>query len=199
MKTVKQIADEIGVTRQAIHLKIQKEPLSSALQPYLTKNGKALYIEDIGVKLICSEFLSSVKEKPLTNDLTTTNTLISLLQSELNEKNTQLHVKDKQLEKKDEQIAELNERLKDTTTALVATQQTAATAQALHAGTLQQQITTTENPTDELKINSNELKRDPFGVFETMNDKDLEVAYWEYLYRHPEKKKRGIFSIFKKE
>ena len=60
--------------------------------------------------------------------------LISMLQKELDWKNEQLEVKDKQIE-------ELNARLADVSSALVAAQQTVQAAQALHAGTLQQSLT----------------------------------------------------------
>ena len=57
-----------------------------------------------------------------------------MLQKELDHKNEQLSVKDKQIE-------ELNARLAEISSALVAAQQTAQAAQALHAGTIRQQIT----------------------------------------------------------
>ena len=44
------------------------------------------------------------------------------------------------LNAKDKQIQMLNDGLSDMTSALAAVQQTAAVAQALHAGTIQQQI-----------------------------------------------------------
>ena len=49
--------------------------------------------------------------------------------------------KSEQLAVKDKQIEELNARLAEVSSALVAAQQTAQAAQALHAGTIQQQIT----------------------------------------------------------
>ena len=60
--------------------------------------------------------------------------LISMLQKELDRKNEQLAVKDKQIE-------ELNARLAEVSSALVVAQQTAQAAQALHAGTIRQQLT----------------------------------------------------------
>ncbi|MEQ2789408.1 hypothetical protein [Flavonifractor plautii] len=45
-----------------------------------------------------------------------------------------------QLAVKDRQIEELNARLAEVSSALLAAQQTAATAQALHAGTIKQQL-----------------------------------------------------------
>lgn len=68
---------------------------------------------------------------------TVSDAVIELLREELNQKN--------------EQIQQLNERLAETTAALVAAQQTiqtvqqtTQTAQALHAGTIQQQLITDE-------------------------------------------------------
>ena len=60
--------------------------------------------------------------------------VLAMLQGELDRKSEQLAVKDKQIE-------ELNARLAEVSSALVAAQQTAQAAQALHAGTIQQQIT----------------------------------------------------------
>ena len=60
-------------------------------------------------------------------------TLIAMLQGELDRKSEQLAVKDKQ-------IAELNARLAEVSSALVTAQQTAAAAQALHAGTMHQPL-----------------------------------------------------------
>ena len=64
-----------------------------------------------------------------------------MLQSELEHKNQQLEVKD-------EQIRELNARLAEVSSALVAAQQTAQAAQALHAGTIQQQLTSGTNQSE---------------------------------------------------
>ena len=68
-----------------------------------------------------------------------------MLQKELDRKETQLSVKDKQLAVKDEQIRELNARLAECSTALLAAQETARAAQALHAGTIQQQLSDGED------------------------------------------------------
>ena len=50
-----------------------------------------------------------------------------------------------QLSVKDKQIEELNARLAEVTSALVVAQQTAQAAQALHAGTIRQQLTDGED------------------------------------------------------
>ena len=80
---------------------------------------------------------------------TSETTLIAMLQSELEHKNQQLEVKDKQIE-------ELNARLAEVSSALVAAQQTAQAAQALHAGTIQQQLTSGADLSDG---SGNEMKK----------------------------------------
>jgi predicted nuclease with TOPRIM domain len=69
MKTIAEIAEEIGVSRQAIHLKIKQEPLSSDLQNFTSSNGKVIMIDEEGESLIKSSFpknkLSSTSQKIL--------------------------------------------------------------------------------------------------------------------------------------
>lgn len=55
-KTIKEIADAIGVTKQAIFQKIKKEPLSTEMSPYITTKGNRLYISPEGQKLINDSF-----------------------------------------------------------------------------------------------------------------------------------------------
>ena len=61
--------------------------------------------------------------------------VVAVLQATINTLQGQLSVKDQQIE-------ELNARLAEVSSALLAAQQTAAAAQALHAGTIQQQFIT---------------------------------------------------------
>jgi predicted transcriptional regulator len=168
MKTIKQIADEIGVTRQAVHLKIQKEPLSSDLEPHLTKKGKVLYIESAGVKLIVAEFLSSASSKnvkQMSSVSSEFDNVFLLFKEQLKEKDRQIAVKDEQLTAKDKQITLLIEQ----NTALV---EQLDTSQRLHAGTLQQQLIgssadelPTDEPTDDKPEPEKEEKRGFFGLF----------------------------------
>ena len=55
-------------------------------------------------------------------------------------KRQELDRKSEQLAVKDKQIEELNARLAEDSSALVTAQQTAAAAQALHAGTMHQDV-----------------------------------------------------------
>jgi len=56
MKTIKQIADDIGVSKQAIYDKIKKEPLSSSLKEFTLKLDNTLHYKLDGINLIKSAF-----------------------------------------------------------------------------------------------------------------------------------------------
>lgn len=90
MKTIKQIADELGVSKTAVRKKIENLGLRSSLQ----KNGNQFAIDENQEKLIKSAFLESEAEtKTETNSQTeteTVSTLVSMLQRELDAKNEQI-------------------------------------------------------------------------------------------------------------
>ena len=155
MKTIRQIADEIGVSKQAVFKKIKREPLSTSLQGFTATVDGRLMVEVDGEKLIKQAF-SEIK--PSTNDNQLTGVvdglvdgasiknaekiaevdgLIAVLQATIDTLQGQLEVKDRQIEQQAQTITRL-------TDALAAAQQTAAAAQALHAGTIQQQLITGE-------------------------------------------------------
>jgi HTH domain. len=141
MKTIKQIADELGVSRQAVHKRMKQEPLSTSLQGLTsTVDGKFTVAVD-GEMLIRQAFTRhNASTKSSTVDVNQNNqvdTLISMLQRELDAKNTQLAAKD-------EQIENLTSALEHTTASLHA-------AQALHAGTMQQQLTDSEHSDEGVK------------------------------------------------
>ena len=56
MKTIAEIASEIGVSRQAVYKKIKQEPLSSSLRAFSVNRDNVTYIETGGEKLIKSAF-----------------------------------------------------------------------------------------------------------------------------------------------
>ena len=68
--------------------------------------------------------------------------VVAVLQTTIDTLQGQLAIKDKQIE-------ELNARLAEVSSALVAAQQTAQAAQALHAGTIQQQLLSGESGADQ--------------------------------------------------
>lgn len=146
MKTIKQIAMEIGVSKQAVHQKIKKEPLSTSLQSFMSTVDGTVYISVDGETLIKSAFN---KIEPSTVDTTSSmksSTVDSFIDSSIDGSNDQiimllkenLHLLQGQLAEKDKQIENLS-------AALVFAQQTASAAQALHAGTIQKQLTNNVN------------------------------------------------------
>ena len=138
MKTIRQIADEIGVSKTAVSKQIENLGLRSSLR----KNGNQFAIDEQQEALIKQAFFEKTKTEIENQSQTKTQTenhevgdLVCVLQATIDTLQGQLEVKDRQ-------IAKLTE-------ALVAAQQTAAAAQALHAGTIQQQLITGEAGTDQ--------------------------------------------------
>ena len=142
MKTIRQIADEIGVSKQAVY-KRYKGKLYTACAPYAHTVQGVLYLSEQAETLIKQDFL----QNDCSNGAHTERSIgavqeqsqeagvVAVLQATIDTLQGQLSVKDQQIE-------ELNARLAEVSSALLAAQQTAAAAQALHAGTIQQQFIT---------------------------------------------------------
>jgi len=101
MKTIKEIADEIGVTKQAIFYRIGKPPLLQALKPLVSRENGVLMVSNEAEKLIKQAFdVHSTAQKPSKFEKVTellygtTDALIA------------------QLEQKDKQIADLASTVK---------------------------------------------------------------------------------------
>lgn len=159
MKTIRQIADEIGVSKQTVYKRF-KGKLHTVCAPYAHTINGVLYVEEKGEKLIKQDFLedgSSKLEQLERSNLVHTEhlersngavpeqghqaDLMAVLQATIDTLQGQLEVKDKQLEQQAQTITQLTE-------ALIAAQQTAAAAQALHAGTMHQQLLSGEAGAD---------------------------------------------------
>lgn len=116
MKTIRQIADEIGVSKQAVFKKIKREPLSTSLQGLTATVDGRLMVEVDGEKLIkqaFSEIAPSTTDNQLTGAVdglvdapSTKNAektaevdgVISVLQATIDTLQGQLEVKDRQSE-----------------------------------------------------------------------------------------------------
>ncbi len=126
-KTIKQLADELGVSKTAIRKRFTPEFRENYIET--TENGVILITEN-GCKQIAETLQSNANSIPQTDenrDSTSNNEIIFFLQKQLEEKDRQLKEKDKQIE--------------SLTTALLNEQQSAQQAHALHAGTIQHQLT----------------------------------------------------------
>ena len=138
MKTIRQIADEIGVSKQAVY-KRYKGKLHTVCAPYTHTEQGVLYLSEQAETLIKQDFL---KDDRSNGAHTEEAGVVAVLQATIDTLQGQLEVKDRQIE-------ELNARLAEVSAALLAAQQTAAAAQALHAGTIQQQLLTGEAGADQ--------------------------------------------------
>ena len=153
MKTIRQIADEIGVSKQAVY-KRYKGKLHTVCAPYAHTEQGVLYLSEQAETLIKQDFLKDDRSIGAHTDTHTERSngavpeqsqeagVVAVLQATINTLQGQLSVKDQQIE-------ELNARLAEVSSALLAAQQTAAAAQALHAGTIQQQLLTGEAGADQ--------------------------------------------------
>lgn len=144
-KTIRQIADEIGVSKTAVSKQIANLGLRSGLR----KNGNQFAIDEHQEALIKQAFSEKTQTESENQSQTKTQTenhevgdLVCVLQTTIDTLQGQLAVKD-------EQIRELNERLSECSAALLVAQQTAQAAQALHAGTIQKQLERLEGDRDE--------------------------------------------------
>ena len=148
MKTIRQIADEIGVSKTAVSKQIANLGLRSGLR----KNGNQFAIDEHQEALIKEAFSEKSQTEIANQTQTKTQTenhevsdLVCVLQATIDTLQGQLEVKDRQIEK--------------LTEALIAAQQTAAAAQALHAGTIQQQLVTGDARADQQEQGSKLSKR----------------------------------------
>ena len=143
MKTVKQLADELGVSRQAVYKKIKKLELSTSLQRvdnvvYIDvdseKRIKAGFKEN-SCKPVDSEFTVNVNNQ-FTASLQQT---INILQAQTEHLQQQIATKDTQIQALQAHVEALTQTLSDTTAALKA-------AQTLHAADKPQLLLTDPEP-----------------------------------------------------
>lgn len=106
-KTIKQIADELGVSKTAVRKKIENLGLRSGLR----LNGNQFAIDEEQESLIKSAFFEDKTETGSRTKTETVSVLVSMLQKELDSKNEQLQEKDRQIREKDKQIAEMQVQL----------------------------------------------------------------------------------------
>lgn len=103
MKTILQIAKEIGVSKQAVYKRF-KGRLYTEVYPYVHTTNGTTYIEEQGETILKRDFDKTVDISDIDtiekNERTDTvlDTLICMLKTELEVKNKQLEMKDKQIE-----------------------------------------------------------------------------------------------------
>lgn len=121
-KTIKQIADELGVSKQAVQKRLSREPLHSSVYAYIDKVGGVVYIAYTGEMLIKQAFLNndyihnSDKTDNQTSNLYTPlsipkEPLYDILKSELEAKNKQIENLTSELAKEREHSREQSEKI----------------------------------------------------------------------------------------
>lgn len=168
--TVKQLAEELGVSKPTI----SKAITDLGLQGNLHKIGNRFILEDSEISAIKSQIMQKPEPQEVQKSETSTEkqskkaetdtekTLISLLESQITILSQQLQVKDNQIAAQQEQIKTLTQSLHDTTAALTA-------AQALHAGTIQQQLT--------------EQQASSESVSEDVPEPEEQRSFWQRIFR----------------
>jgi biotin operon repressor len=133
-KTIKELADELGVSKQTIRNKIDKDFREKFVQTIKIKGNNTLVINNAGYSLLKKTLQNDTAQtakalqndtaqtakalqndtaqtaKALQNDTAQTK-LICFLEEQLDKKEQQLSVKDKQLENKDTQISQMQNLL----------------------------------------------------------------------------------------
>ena len=149
MKTIAQIAEELGVTPQTIRNEIERQSLRNFCQ----KSGRSFCIDEEGERRIKSAIVDRKQNKSKTKfgvvdakHLQKDDTLLLLLREELTAKNAQIEELQRQRREQEErharEIAALTAALENVSASLKA-------AQALHAGTLQERLEAKQAVTEE--------------------------------------------------
>jgi TolA-binding protein len=158
-KTIKQIADEIGVSKQAVTKCID----NLGLRSLLTKNGNCFLIENSQEKAIKSAFATHKNNNQSANQNsnqspTELSKIISVLQSTINTLQIQITTKDEQIKAQQQQLVTKDEQLRQLTVAMENTTAALTAAQILHAGTIREQLTLAQNQTEETPITKQKKK-----------------------------------------
>ena len=126
MKTIKQIADELGVSKQSIRNTIAKLGLQSALR----KNGNSFAIDDNQESLIKKDFLEESQSNTQSGLQSESQSSLQSALRLLERQNEQLSG---ELAAKNKLIDEQQQTIKKLADALAAAQQNTQAAQLLHA------------------------------------------------------------------
>lgn len=167
--TIKELADELGVSKPTVSKAID----ALGIQDELRKVGNRFLLSDTQSEMVKMQITQNsempitkktqeeTKSKPLISQNETEKSLISLLETQITILQEQLTVKDGQIAAQQEQIRTLTESLHDTTAALTA-------AQALHAGTIKQQLT------DKSVCSGDDVTDEP---------QEQKQGFWQKLFR----------------
>ena len=151
-KTIRQIAEELGVSKQAVHQKRKSKELSTALQPFTSIVDGVVYISVDGENLIKQAF-SNANCKPIDDNQTSTiytrvdSDIYGILKDTIDTLQEQLNVKDKQ-------ISELTETIKTQAQSINAYQQKELAGKIIEGKQLIDNASSSENQKSQIKKNT---------------------------------------------
>ena len=188
-KTIKQIADELRVSKQAIWQRVKRrEELSAMLQDHSETINGTIHVDAVLEQRIKEQYpertASAVVDEtgvniPSTVDVDV-NTLITTLQNTVDMLQQQLTVKDKQINELTAMLKASQEQQTTLVTALSA-------AQALHAGTLQERLTDQTGASGEPQRKAAVVENVPFADAPAPEPEPTEeqpkLKWWQRLIR----------------
>ena len=143
--TIKQLAEQLGVSKTTI----SKAIFVLGLQGKLKRSGNKYLLSEVQIENVKTQIANQKSQtEPAKSETTNQNALIEVLQKHLSLLNEQLSIKDDQIRTYQEQIRLLQDQLiskdrqiEQLTTAMENTTAALTASQALHAGTIQRQLT----------------------------------------------------------
>lgn len=171
-KTIKQIADEIGVSKTAVRQKLKQE-FPVGFREQTKEVSGVIYIDEKLENLIKQRFLETKNKSATGNQKPETSgnqfpqasgEVSGSLQIVIELLKEQLEVKDKQIAERDKHIGKLQAEKDEWKLAF-------QTEQALHAGTITKQITDTSRSEDvDIPIESSVVQSQRMGIFDKINN-----------------------------
>lgn len=143
MKTIKQIAEELGVSKQAVHKRISREPLASRIRPSTVRRQQTIYIDVHGETLIKEAFEGRTVNDDNRQPSMLDDSLVDVLRRELEVKNRQIEAQAEQITNLSSTLAAAQQTIKDDRQTLETALQTAAiAAKALSDATVKPHLET---------------------------------------------------------
>ncbi len=178
-KTIKEIAQELNVSKQAVWQRIKRNKiLQKAFDEHSKTFNGTVFIDEKGEEIIKSAYSNTVNTEDIINNVdinvdnnkifTTTidsNKLIEALEKAMDSLKEQLAVKDKQIDELTSILKSSQIQIENLTNAL-------KTAQALHAGTIKERLTTEQPDLTEEEIDK-EIEEKQRGFFSRLFKKKV--------------------------
>lgn len=184
MKTIKELADELGVSKTAVR-KHMTEDFRAAHTANLT--GNTIGIDEAGCKLLAESLRKPLQttenqfaETPETTANPGLQEEVAFLRERIRAMDRQLEAKDRQLEAQQAQLATKETEVLNLTEALKNAQSSLKAAQALHAGTMQKQLDAGD-PQTEVAIDADLEDLTPDEPQAAPEPKKRRQSFWAWL------------------